>query len=82
MARIEKLRLSPGMKRAFDQFVALRTSPLCRNDQGELLVSEEAHKASGIEDTDDVSVAVIELMLEWTNTFTNDKLATLRKNGQ
>lgn len=79
--RVEKLRLTPSMKKILDKAVALRTSALCRDDEGRLIIPPEIEFTDSTgEDSDDTSVAVVAVLLDWTDKFNRAELAALR-NG-
>jgi hypothetical protein len=81
MARTAKLTMSPELKsKVYDRFTALRTSPLCRDKDKNLLVDKTILDLDPGGVTDDVSLALCELMQEWCDNFTNEKMAAMQ-NG-
>ncbi len=79
--RFKRLGLNPEMVKAWDKAVALRTSALCRDAGGQLIVRDECQEDENYE-IDDEAAAVVSILIDWSNSFTDAKLAALRKNGE
>jgi len=79
MTRYKRLKLTPTMLKNLDTVIGVRTSPLCRDEKGQLIAPPECNDNDDGE-TDEESAAVYAIVMDWYGTFTDAKLASLR-NG-
>ncbi len=80
--RVEQVRMTPSMKKIVDDAVMLRTSALCRDEEGDLILPDAIDMSEIQEDdiVNDRSLAIVAILHYWSTNFTKTQLAALR-NG-